>query len=548
MPVPRGHIQRDDHPQSAAGVTNTKGRSRDNYPPGLARFVVEVVQRGRSGKGNGAKPLNRIPYGSALTRLAEEDPDRIALVCGDEAISRKDLDARANRLARGFEAEGVGPGDLVSLLLPNGIPLVSAMLASWKLGAVPNPLASTMPAAEIETILERADPRLVVGGNPEAMKNRRVVAADFEAGLGHAMDPLPERIAPHERALASGGSTGAPKLIIPHAEAVYDDANRSVFTSARRVALVPGPLYHAAPFSACFQPLFAGCKIILMERFDALRFLELIELHRVDRVTVVPTMMLRIMRLPDDERLAHDLSSLECVMSGGAPLPPWLMGAWIDWLGADVMNEVFGPSERIGGTAIGGREWLDHRGSVGRPVGGGRLKIVDDQGRELPAGEMGEIWMMPAGGPGSTYHYRGAESRLDEDGWESVGDMGYLDTDGYLYLGDRKSDMILSGGHNVYPAEVEAALESHPEIQSSAVIGLPDDDLGQRIHAIVEVAPDAADSESPSLEDVRAWLDERLVGYKHPRSLEWVGHSLRDEAGKLRRARLREERLTLMGD
>jgi bile acid-coenzyme A ligase len=289
-----------------------------------------------------------------------------------------------------------------------------------------------------------------------------------------------------------------------------------------------------------------------MKRFDASLCLDLIQRHRVDRITVVPTMMLRIWRLPEAERLAYDLSSLECVMSGGAPLPQWLMEAWIDWLGPDVMNEVYGPSERIGGTAIGGRAWLEHRGSVGQPVGGARIKIVDEAGQQMPTGEMGEIWMMPASGPGSTYQYRGAQSRLDSEGWESVGDMGYLDAEGFLYLGDRKSDMILSGGQNIYPAEVEAALESHPRIHSSAVIGLPDDDLGQRVHAIVEVSENVSrgrgvegEVENPtlSLEEIREWLATRLVGYKHPRSLELVAHALRDEAGKLRRSRLRAERV-----
>ncbi len=531
--------------------------------------------------------MSRVPYGSVLTELAERDPERIALVCGEEAISCGDLEARANRLAWAFESVGVRANDFVSLVIPNGIELVSAMLASWKLGAVPNPLAPGMPTAELERILARANPRLIVGGETglaETASGLRTprpkhLPANYVPGPSFSSAPPTERVAPHERALASGGSTGLPKLILPKSEAIYDSELQPVFARVRRVALVPGPLHHAAPFSACFQPLFAGRKVVLMKRFDARLCLELIERHRVDRITVVPTMMLRILRLPESERLAYDLSSLECVMSGGAPLPAWLMEAWIDWLGPDVMNEVYGPSERIGGTAIGGRAWLEHRGSVGQPVGGARIKILDDSGRQLPAGEMGEIWMMPASGPGSTYRYRGAEPRLDAEGWESVGDMGYLDAEGYLYLGDRKSDMILSGGQNIYPAEVEAALESHPRIHSSAVIGLPDDDLGQRLHAIVEVVggvvegvarvegvagvegiegvahvegiegvQDELGNPTLSLEEVREWLAPRLVGYKHPRSLELVDRSLRDEAGKLRRSRLREERLAAKPD
>jgi bile acid-coenzyme A ligase len=213
------------------------------------------------------------------------------------------------------------------------------------------------------------------------------------------------------------------------------------------------------------------------------------------------------------------------------------MRAWIEWLGPDVMNEAFGPSERIGGTFITGREWLEHPGSVGRSMGAG-LRIVDPEtGRELPPGEMGEIWALPATGSGSTYRYIGAEARRDAEGWESVGDMGWLDEDGYLYLGDRRSDMILTGGRNVYPAEVEAALEEHPAVRSSCVIGLPDEDLGSVVHAIVETAEEVSD------EALEAHVAERLAGYKRPRSYERVDHPLRDEAGKVRRSALRAERV-----
>ena len=174
---------------------------------------------------------------------------------------------------------------------------------------------------------------------------------------------------------------------------------------------------------------------------------------------------------------------------------------------------------------------------MGRPIGGARIRIKDEDGRERPPGEIGEIWMMPEGGPRSTYHYVGAEARVDEEGWESVGDMGHLDAEGYLYLADRKADMILCAGQNVYPAEVEAAIESHPAVQSSAVIGLPDEDGGQRIHAIVET------SQPISLDTLTDWLSDQLVRYKPPRSLECVDEPLRDDAGKSRRSRLREERI-----
>jgi bile acid-coenzyme A ligase len=251
-------------------------------------------------------------------------------------------------------------------------------------------------------------------------------------------------------------------------------------------------------------------------------------------------MMQRIWKLPEAERRARDVSSLEFVMTGSAPCPPWVMRAFIEWLGPDVMHEWFGPSERIGGTSITGREWLAHPGSVGRPSSGTKMRILDPESlQDAPVGEIGEIFMLPPSGPASTYRYVGpASPRRTADGWESVGDMGRFDADGYLYLGDRRSDMILSGGRNIYPAEVEAALEEHPAVRSSCVIGLPDDDLGNRVHALVELAREVSDAE------LRAHVAERLVHYKVPASLERVSEPLRDDAGKVRRSAHRQARLT----
>jgi bile acid-coenzyme A ligase len=471
----------------------------------------------------------RLSYGRVITERAAEAPERIAFVCDDRSITRGALEQQANRLARAWQ-ERVGAGDIVTLCLPNSIDLCVAMAASWKLGAVPNPVSSRLPEAERAALLERAQPALVVDEGTPAP----------DPSLPD--DPLPDVTPPHERALASGGSTGLPKLILPSNPAVYDTESPSHLFHTTGCVLVPGPLYHAVPFSAAWQGLFGGAKVVILRRFEASRCLEAIERHRADRVHFVPTMMLRIWRLPEEERRARDLSSLRFVMTGGAPCPAWLMRAWIDWLGPDVMHEAFGPSERIGGTFISGREWLEHPGSVGRPMPGSEMRILDPEtGRDLPPGQMGEIFSLPAGGPGSTYRYLGASGRRTADGWESVGDMGWLDEDGYLYLGDRRSDMILCGGRNIYPAEVEAAVEAHDAVRSCAVIGLPDDDLGSRVHAIVE-------TEGPLDEAaLRAHLAERLVSWKIPRSFERTTHPLRDDAGKVRRAALREARLARAG-
>ncbi|NQX88500.1 MAG: AMP-binding protein [Halioglobus sp.] len=485
-----------------------------------------------------------VPYGSMMTRLAAEDPHRVALVDdGDDGsieLTRADLEARANRLARAYAERGLSQGDVATIALPNGVDLVTACLAVWKLGAIPNPVSHRLPTAELASIIERADPVLVIGVNDTDLPGVTRCRVPGEMPLEtYSPEALPEHVAPNERALASGGSTGVPKLILAAKPAIYDEVRASPLFKGRAAVLIPGPLYHGAPFSATFGGLFAGCKVVLMRRFNAERLLALVEAHRVDRVTVVPTMMLRIWRLPSDVRARFDLSSLEFVMTGSAPCPAWLMRAWIEWLGPEVMHEAFGPSERMGGTFITGAEWLAHPGSVGRPTAACEIKILNDEGEELPIGQMGEIYMLPAGGPGSTYRYVGATARQTADGWESVGDMGYLDEEGYLYLGDRRSDMVLCGGRNIYPAEVEAAIDACPGVRSSAVIGLPDDDMGQRLHAIVDVGEQGvADDES-----IRQHLSQQLVHYKIPSTIEIVTTLLRDDAGKMRRAALRDERL-----
>lgn len=481
--------------------------------------------------------MARIPYVRLIREFAERTPERVAIVLDDESITCEQLERRSNRLARAYSAQGVREGDFVSICLPNCAEYFDACIAAWKLGAVPNPLAPTMPRLERAALIAEADPVLVVGVD-EPVAGRRTLPAGFEPGPQFPDEPLPERVAPHERAMASGGSTGRPKLIIPANPALYDPDKAMSLFKPRNAMLVPGPLYHAGPFSAAWGGLFAGGQSVVMRRFDAERCLQLIERYRIDKVFFVPTMLARIWRLPEAVRNRYDVSSLEYVGTGGAPCPQWLFRAWIDWLGPDRLFEGYGPSERIGRTFITGREWLQRPGSVGRAMDGCRVKILDSEGRELPPREIGEIYMLPAGGAGSTFHYRGAQRRVTADGWESVGDMGWLDEDGYLYIADRRTDMILCGGRNIYPAEIEAALNAHPTVRASAVIGLPDDDLGQRIHAIVETGDASVTDEA-----LRAHLEPRLVRYKWPHSFEYVTEPLFNEAGKVRRSALREERL-----
>ncbi len=479
--------------------------------------------------------------GRGVGWLAEQDPDRPCITHEGRTVSRLELEKRTNRLARAYEGLGVGQDDLVTIGLFNGIEFYEACIAVWKLGATPLPVSAKLPKVELEAIVELANPPLVVGAAPGSLDRRNCIAADFEPDPALSDGVLPERTATHQKANTSGGSTGRPKVIVSKSPGEFD--TELVLGGSMKpdgAQLVPGPLYHGGPFTLSMAGLFGGSHIIVMPRFDAEQTLELIEKHRVDYILVVPTMMHRIWRLGEEVRNRYDLSSLEVVLHLSAPCPAWLKEEWINWLGPERINEAYSGTEGQGTTSITGEEWLTHRGSVGKPIEGFSMRILDPDGKELPPGELGEVFMLPDAGQGSTYHYIGAEARsLGE--WESLGDMGYMDEEGYLYLADRATDMILSGGANIYPAEVEAALDAHPNVGSSAVIGLPDEDMGQLVHAIVQTTEPVTD------EELIEHLSELLVRYKTPRSFEYVDTPLRNDAGKVRRSALRAERIAQSG-
>jgi bile acid-coenzyme A ligase len=302
--------------------------------------------------------------------------------------------------------------------------------------------------------------------------------------------------------------------------------------------VVVGPLYHSVPFALSTTGLFWGNHIVVLPSFDPEATLRAVEEYRATLLFLVPTMMLRIWRLDDDVRNRYDLSSLETLWHLGAPCPPWLKANWIEWLGPERIFELYGGTEFQAGTLITGTEWLDHPGSVGRCIFG-EMKVVDpDTGADVQPGEVGEIYMRRDAEGTLGYHYIGSEPRSLPGHWETLGDMGSIDENGYVYLADRRADMILVGGANVYPAEVENALMEHPSVLSAAVIGLPDEDLGNRVHAIVQTTQSLRDDE------LDAFLAERLVRYKIPRTYEYVDQSVRDDGGKVRRSALRDERLS----
>lgn len=481
------------------------------------------------------------PLSAILRQIAERRPDEPAITHDVSGTSQRltwsELDRSTNRLARAYRELGVAQGDFVTIALPNGVEFYQAALATWKLGATPQPVSARLPFLERDAIVELADPALVVGVEPGEHGERAQIAEGFSPDPSLSDGALPDLVAPHHKAMTSGGSTGRPKLIVSATPGELDlDVESPMEFAADRAYLVPGPLYHNAPFAFSTTALFRGNHVVVMTRFDAEQTLALIERYRIDYTVLVPTMMHRIWRLDADVRGRYDLSSLRVMLHMAAPCPDWLKRRWIEWLGPERIFELYGGTEAQGATWIDGNEWLAHPGSVGKPFETTTMKVLDDEGNELPPGEVGEIFMMPETGPGSTYHYLGAEAK-ERDGWESLGDMGWMDEDGYLYLSDRQTDMILQGGANIYPAEIEAAIESHPAVRSSAVIGLPDEDLGNRVHGIVDAVEEVTE------EELLEHLAERLVRYKIPRSVEFVSEPLRDDAGKVRRSALRAARL-----
>jgi bile acid-coenzyme A ligase len=487
-----------------------------------------------------------VSFPARLKALADARPDAPAVTCAGRSLTRSELESRANRLARELQTYGIGHGSFVTVALPNSIDWFVAYLATWKLGAIPQPVSAKLPGRELAAIVELAGSRVVVGAPDSAFAE---LSDDIiHLPLGHESppefsdEPLPDATSPAWKAPTSGGSTGRPKLIVSGDPATIDtDAPGALGTQPDGCMLVPGPLYHNGPAVWSCQSLLQGNHVVLLERFDAEEVLALIERHGVDVVYLVPTMMKRIIRLDDDVRLGYDLSSLRIVWHLAEPCPPWLKEAWIDWLGPERIYELYAGTEGQAVCIITGTEWLEHRGSVGR-VSAGEMKVCDAEGNELAPGEQGEVWMRSQRGT-PTYRYVGAEARTLDGGWESLGDMGWFDTDGYLYLGDRVQDMILSGGANIYPAEVESAINEHPAVHSCAVIGLPDEDRGNVVHAIVQ-----ADPTEVSVDDLLAFVHERLATYKLPRTVEYVDEPLRDDAGKVRRTELRAARLSPVGD
>ncbi len=451
--------------------------------------------------------------------FARVPPEREALVHGTEQWTFGQLDARSAQLATWLIGKGVEPHDLMAFQLPNGPDFLALTFAIYRCGATPAPLSHRLTPTERDAIIGVMQPRCAID------------AEMLPAPSSHHAPAEPCPVAGSWKACTSGGSTGTPKVIVDGRPAGFPAGTAFIGIPAYGKVIVPGPLYHNAPFSAAVFALWNGSTVHTMDRFDAVAALDIIAHEGIGWALMVPTMMHRIMTLPETARPPARYAAWKQVVHTAAPMAPWLKSAWIDWLGPDHVWEVYGATEGLVRCWIGGREWLKRPGSVGRPIGGGCIRILRPDGSDAAPGEQGEVYAMPPGGPGSTYRYIGAERRATPEGWETVGDIGWLDADGFLFLADRKDDLIISGGINIWPAEVEAAVLRHPDVRSCAVFGKPDPDLGACVHAVIET------DSALSVSDLSAFLADHLAKAKHPRSIDVTTQRVRDDAGKFRKPR-----------
>ena len=497
---------------------------------------------------------------------ARAEPDRVALIDADErAWTAGELLAGADRLVHALRSLGVQPFDPVATLTRNSAELFQTLLAIFQGGWQYVGLNTHLTADEVGYILADSGARALVADAAfgdvarEAAETAGVPAAGRIAVCGEipgftSLDDLlagqpdttPEQRVAGQFMQYTSGTTGRPKAVqrdLPQFDpetwvAAYS-ANLTRYdieVGGDAVHLVTSPMYHLSPLSFGYFSLHLEHTVVLMEKWDAEHALQLIDRYGVTDVAMVPTQLHRLMALPDDVRAQYDVSSLRQVIHAAAPCPIDLKLRLFEWLGP-VIYEFYGASEG-GGTLAKPHDWLAHPGTVGTPWPGADIKILDDDGNELPTGTVGTVYLKLMG----EFAYKGDPDKTAANrrgDFFTVGDMGELDDEGFLYLRDRKIDMVVSGGVNIYPAEVEAALLSHPQVGDAAVFGIPDDEWGEAVKAVVE--PARGVEPSPELAaELLAHCEGRLARYKLPRSLDFVDVMPRDPNGKLYKRTLRD--------
>lgn len=483
---------------------------------------------------------------------------------GGQHLSGAALAARGVQVAAGLAAMGVREGDVIAVLLRNGLPYLEIIQACKRLGCYYCPINWHFTAAEAAFLIEDSGARLLIAHADLWLPLRDALPAslpvllagpgasqsgpaDYDAWRDRQQPYDGPRVAPRGHMAYTSGTTGRPKGVVRapfplehlahHLEQVEAVVEAAYGLRPGSRALLPAPIYHSAP-SVFAQVALRVCEtFVLTDRFDPVEVLRLIEAHRIDTVYLVPIMYVRLLRLDAATRAAHDLSSLRFVASTGAPCAPEIKRAMIEWLGP-VIHETYASSEAGMVTVIDSHEALARPGSAGRPIGGAQVKIYAEDGSPCAAGQVGRIHVRQPAYADFTYRNNPqARADVEKDGLIGLGDLGYLDADGYLYVCDRESDLVISGGVNIYPAEVEHQLMQYPGVADCAVFGVPDDEYGERLMALVQPAAGA----SPDPETLTQWLGERIARYKVPRELQLRSELPRDDNGKIAKRRLRAE-------
>jgi len=496
---------------------------------------------------------------------ARHTPNKLAcLVAGSGAtVTYRELDDASNRFAHLLLTCGLQAGDHIAILLENNLRLFELCWGAQRSGIVYTVISSRLTPGEAAYIVGDCEAKLLVtsgelSGLAQQLleqtprtSTRLMIDGTItgyqsyeQAVASQPATPIPDQ-SPGRDMLYSSGTTGRPKGIVNSLLLPSFDSETPLVTMCRTlygmdedtIYLSPAPLYHAAPLRFCMSVMRLGGTVIAMQRFDALEYLRLIERFSVTHTQLVPTMFVRMLKLPAAQRSLYDLSSLKCAIHAAAPCPIPVKEQMIEWWGP-ILYEYYAGTEGNGMTLIDSQSWLSHKGSVGRAIVG-QVKICDDDGAELSAGETGTVYF--ADGGVFEYHNdaaRTAESR-NAKGWSTLGDIGYVDQEGYLYLTDRRAHMIISGGVNIYPQECENVLVTHPKVLDAAVFGVPNEDLGEEVKAVVQVC-DPSEAGVALEEKLIAFCRQHLSAIKCPRSIDFENELPRSPTGKLYKRLLRD--------
>jgi long-chain acyl-CoA synthetase len=505
--------------------------------------------------------------------MSEISSPFLGIISGDRRRAHAEVATRAARIAGGLNKLGVRQGNSVCMLMRNDIAFIESAYAAMQLGAYGVPVNWHFKVDEIDYILRDSATSVLIGHAdllhqlrgvipptvtvlsvptpPEILKTYRIdrdltakpdFAIDFESWLGQQPPHDGPAVPQPQNMIYTSGTTGHPKGVRREAPSPEQSAAaermRSLIYGLRPTAraLLPGPLYHSAPNSFGIRAGKLGGALVLMPRFEAEEFLRLVEAERIDTIFMVPTMFIRLLKLPDHIRGRYDVSSLRHVIHAAAPCPADVKRAMIEWWGP-VIHEFYGSTESGAVTYANSEDALKKPGTVGKISPGAELRFIGEDGRVLPQGEIGEIYSRISANPDFTYHNKPEKrAEIERDGFITSGDVGYIDADGYVFLCDRRRDMVISGGVNIYPAEIEAVLHAVPGVHDCAVFGIPDEEFGEALMAVVEPQAGA----KLDLADVRARLRAALADYKVPKHIEIATGLPREDSGKIFKRRLRD--------